>query len=132
MSILIQHIQPMLSLQELARMEQIFTIVAFLSLFSFSQAQCTGILTNSTLYVSVSWTATSSNTVSFSFTAPANTSLYTALAVSENIIVTPFQFVSCGCTKYYFSVYTYRIMLMQCMQGTMELLILSKTGIKEN
>ena len=89
----------MLSLQELARMEQIFTIIAFLSLLSFSRAQCTGTLTNSTLYVSVSWAATSNNTVSFSFTAPANTSLYTALAVSTVILVTPLQLVSCGCTK---------------------------------
>ena len=60
--------------------------LVLIGLFSFSQAQCAGTLTNSTQNVSVSWTVTGNNTVSFSFTAPANTSQYVGLSFSKNNI----------------------------------------------
>ena len=75
-------------------MNQIFVLAFSFSLLSLSLAQCTGTLTNSSHQVSVSWVAVSGNSVSFTFTAPANSSQYISLAVSDHPIISVFQFVS--------------------------------------
>lgn len=75
-------------------MNQILVLAFLLSLLSLSLAQCTGTLTNSTHQVSVSWIVVGENNVSFTFTAPANSTMYISLAISDHLIASPFDFVS--------------------------------------
>uniref|UniRef100_A0A1X7VNC9 DOMON domain-containing protein n=1 Tax=Amphimedon queenslandica TaxID=400682 RepID=A0A1X7VNC9_AMPQE len=71
---------------------QIVVLAFIFSLLSLSLAQCTGALTNSSHQVSVSWMVVGENSVSFTFTAPANSSTYTSLVISDHPIILPLQF----------------------------------------
>ncbi|XP_019856306.1 PREDICTED: uncharacterized protein LOC109584856 [Amphimedon queenslandica] len=66
---------------------QIVVLAFIFSLLSLSLAQCTGALTNSSHQVSVSWMVVGENSVSFTFTAPANSSTYTSLAISDHAVL---------------------------------------------
>ena len=75
-------------------MEGIFKLFLLAGLFSISLAQCTGSFSNTIQQVSVNWTVIGNNSVRFTYTAPANSSQYTALAFSKNPIVSLAQIVS--------------------------------------
>lgn len=61
-------------------------LLVFVSLLSFTKAQCTGTLRNDTAGVSVSWNVVGSNRVEFTYSAPSNRSQFTFLAFSNNTI----------------------------------------------
>ena len=67
-------------------MEGIFKLFLLAGLFSISLAQCTGSFSNATQQVSVNWTVIGNNSVRFTYTAPATSSQYTALAFSNTLI----------------------------------------------
>ena len=75
-------------------MEGIFKLFLLAGLFSISLAQCTGSFSNTIQQVSVNWTVIGNNSVRFTYTAPANSSQYTALAFSNSLIASIAQIVS--------------------------------------
>ena len=75
-------------------MEGIFKLFLLAGLFSISLAQCTGSFSNATHQVSVNWTVIGNNSVRFTYTAPATSSQYTALAFSNTLIRSILEIVS--------------------------------------
>ena len=75
-------------------MEGIFKLFLLAGLFSISLAQCTGSFSNTIQQVSVNWTVIGNNSVRFTYTAPATSSQYTALAFSNTLITSIAQIVS--------------------------------------